>query len=59
VRLHRLLFGRWAREEHPATMLEHAMQLLAEFGSPELDKARAGAELRRLRAMLDLTASKP
>lgn len=58
VRLHRMLLGRSAVEAHPATMLEDAMLLLAQFESPGLDKARAGTELRRLRAMLDVVAKR-
>ena len=52
VRLHRAFFRGAGAQEHPATILEHALALLSQFESPSLDKERAGAELRRLRAML-------
>lgn len=58
VRLHRTFFKAPEGEEHPATILEHALTLLAQFESPSFDRQRAGAELRRLRAMLDVVAKR-
>jgi hypothetical protein len=52
VRLHRRLFGAKDPDRHPATWIEHMRGLLAEALSADHDRARLGAGMKRLSAML-------
>ena len=50
--LHRRVFGASEPDQHPATWIRLMRNLLAQARSPDFDRAQAGAEMRRLGAML-------
>ncbi|MGH7708206.1 MAG: hypothetical protein ACREM6_09825 [Vulcanimicrobiaceae bacterium] len=52
VRLHRAVFGTKSLDAHPATWIDLILALLARARTPGFDRAHVGAEMRRLRAML-------
>jgi hypothetical protein len=52
VRLHRTLFGAKDPEAHPAAWIDLMHALLEHARRPGFDRAHIGAEMRRLRAML-------
>jgi len=52
VRLHRAVFGAKDSGEHPATWIDLSHALLLQARTPGFDRVHVGAEMRRLRAML-------
>jgi hypothetical protein len=52
VRLHRAVFGAKRPDEDPAAWIDLTHALLAQARTPGFDRAHLGAEMRRLRAML-------
>jgi hypothetical protein len=52
VRLHRAILGTKNPDEHPATWIDLAHDLLEQARAPDFNRAHVGAEMRRLGAML-------
>lgn len=52
VRLHRAVLGAKAGDAHPATWIERTLALLARMDAPDYDRKEAGAEMRRLGALI-------
>ncbi len=52
VRFHRAVFGAKDTDRHPATWIDLMHKLLHQAQTPGFDRARLGAEMRRLRDML-------
>jgi len=53
LRLHRTFFARDDSGQHPATLVERTRALLTDLRAPDYDRARVGAEMKRLRSSLE------
>ena len=57
ARLHRAVFGAKDTGEHPAVWIECAHALLERMRAPDFDRAAAGAEMRRLKDLIQPKSS--